>query len=45
MNEKKGNNCHELLIKQQFEKSTKCFGDWCGPLQFALAVIKGFSVN
>lgn len=40
MNEKKRSNCHELLLKQQFEKSTQCFGDCCGPLQFALTGIQ-----
>lgn len=45
MNEKTRNNCHELLLEQQFEKRTKCFGDYCGPLCFALTGIQGFCVS
>lgn len=44
MSGKKRNNCHELLVKQQFEKTT-FFGDCCGPLQFALTGIQGFCVS
>lgn len=45
MNEKKSNDCHELLLKQKFEKRTKCFGGYGRPLQFALTGIQVFCVS
>lgn len=33
MSDRKRKSCHKLLLKQQFERRAKCFGDCCEPLQ------------